>query len=157
MHKLMMKIGFGLLGKKLKDSSLYEPLKGRKRIIGLMFGILTILLMQFPDVPTAVTEVVAGLAGVFLSLGWIDAKYRDSPFTGATGWYVFLRDHWTWVTGLAAGLVGYLTKCEGLTAKIMGTLHLECSVGITVIGVLVALLGWAVGAAKLATPEEKAA
>lgn len=158
-HALMLKIGLGWVGGQIRDAAegkkgpqlatLYAWFAGKKTITGALLACVAIGLLSMGQVAAA--GYVALAAALLMPLGLVDAAWRSAPESlSSYRWYAFLRDHWGWVASGLGTLGIRFTDCSPDAAALLLRLHLTCAAALGIITVLGAVLGWAVGAAKLA-------
>ncbi len=128
----------------------YVASRGRKMWIGGVLGAVAAVMayLQLPDA----AEIVGTLGGLLFSIGLVDKKWRDSPIGQDSRVWRFLRNNSPDIIAAATAVSAALTTCDGVTATVMGYLHMSCSTGLVVVGCLLAAQMWVLGEAALAKP-----
>lgn len=159
--KVAMNLGLRWAGKQAREiaegkqgpkaQAVYLWFQGKKRFIGGALGFITVALVGAGKADVAVF-ITGPLAALFLSIGFIDANWRDAPKFDST-WLRLLRAHAIDVSALLAAATLAATQCtpEFAAAIPFGITCQQLATGLGSITAVLAHLGLS-AEAQSATP-----
>ena len=148
MQRIAMNLGLRWLGKQAREIAegkkgpaaqrAYLWLIGKKRAIGTVLALLTVGLMGAGQ-SVAAQFITGTLSAAFLSLGAIDANWRDIPKLDSA-WLRFLRDHAMDVSAVLAIATAALSQCSPALQANLLRIGITCDQGTMILAALTAIL-----------------